>query len=114
MTIEARELKWGCDVTSKTCYKDLDVVIVADCIYYEEVSTCSHSIHNIELESFKGNQKTYPSLLCINMVLLGHQRVKAAIWHLIVLLSSMRVQAGAADHNAQHAVGCHTFRFDSI
>lgn len=37
MNIEARELKWGCDVSTEDCYKDLDVVIVADCIYYEEV-----------------------------------------------------------------------------
>ena len=37
MFVEAKELKWGSDVTCDDRYQDLDVVIAADCIYYEEV-----------------------------------------------------------------------------
>lgn len=37
MDIEARELKWGTDIAKETFCKDVDVVVVADCIYYEEV-----------------------------------------------------------------------------
>jgi len=36
MDVEARELKWGSEISSKDS-ADIDVVVVADCIYYEEV-----------------------------------------------------------------------------
>ena len=42
MDVEARELKWGSEISSKDL-ADIDVVVVADCIYYEEVGLTQDS-----------------------------------------------------------------------
>ena len=33
--VQAKELVWGSEVMTE--YKDIDIVLLADCIYYEEV-----------------------------------------------------------------------------
>ena len=49
MDIEARELKWGSEISSKD-FADIDVVVVADCIYYEEVGLTQDSYCDIRFK----------------------------------------------------------------
>ena len=35
--VSAEALRWGEDVPKKDIYDNIDIILIADCIYYEEV-----------------------------------------------------------------------------